>query len=80
MIETPELPEGWELQQGAGGWRAINQVKNWQTIVYQDDPNKGPGQLRATIAAVQFEAKVEQTLRAQQRLCAELRAYFAETT
>lgn len=76
---TAELPQGWELEHGAGGWRAINRERNWQTIVYCDSNDKGPGQLRAIATAVQFEAKVKQTLRAQQRLCEELREYFAET-
>jgi hypothetical protein len=33
IAEALELSEGWELQEGAGGWRAINRIRLWETIV-----------------------------------------------
>jgi hypothetical protein len=80
MSETPEPPEGWELQQGAGGWRCVEPARQWSTNVYCDDPEKGPGLPQAIEAAERLQVRAEQVLRDQQRLCAELRACFRRGT
>lgn len=69
--DLPEVPEGWELQQGAGGWRCVNRTRKWATNVY-------PREDGAIEAAVKLQTRAERALRDQQRLCAELRAYFTE--
>lgn len=79
IAEVSDLPDGWELQPGAGGWRCINPARHWETIVYWDDPQQGPGQQRAVAAAVSLQARTERTLRDQQQLCVELQACFTET-
>jgi activating signal cointegrator 1 len=59
-----QLPAGWTIQEGAGGWRVINKGRKWETIVYCDDVEKGPGLPRAIEAAIDLErralAEIEQ--------------------
>lgn len=70
------LPDGWELQPGAGGWRAVNYAKNWQTITYCDTVKDGPGIPRAIAAAVKLDREATATLEERERLCEVLRKAF----
>lgn len=68
-----ELPDGWTIRRGAGGWSAINPARMWATNVYT--PAQG-GEAKAIAAAIELEEMVTRHIAEQQRLCETLRRCF----
>lgn len=61
---------GWEIQEGAGGWRCVNKARLWSTNVH-------PSPAKAMEAAEEIERAAALHQEEQQRLCANLRKCFA---
>ena len=66
-------PAGWTIQKGAGGWRAVNKARKWETTVYLE---KAGGAAKAVEAAIELEEKAARTLVERERLCITLRSCF----
>jgi hypothetical protein len=54
QADEPQLPAGWTIQAGAGGYRAVNKSRLWSTIVFL--PATG-GAAKAVEAAADLERK-----------------------
>jgi len=54
MADELQVPAGWQLQKGAGGWRAIDKRRLWSTNVYTSTQG---GAAKAVEAAIELERK-----------------------
>ncbi len=70
MVNSARPPVGWDIAEGAGGWRCVNRGRRWETRTYL--PKDG-GATKAIEAAALLEAAAERVLAERERLCARLR-------
>lgn len=68
-----DIPAGWKLQKGAGGWRCVNRARLWSTNVYRAADG---GAAKAVEAAETLEREAGKTIAARERLCEDLRRCF----
>lgn len=77
--QQPDLPPGWTLCQGAGGWYARHATRSgWATCVYCDSAKEGAGKPRAIAAAWKFVDSVGKVLAERERMRAALRTYLTK--
>lgn len=71
----PRPPDGWIIQEGAGGWRCVNRARLWSTNVYLE---KAGGAAKAVEAAVELERKATARMEEIERLRVALRRCFRD--